>query len=77
MPLENALNIVSEVCGAYRGTRAEHQQIEAAMGSILGTIQANQKELLAARKRIEDLEKPPTEDAPEARPEPIGMTAPE
>lgn len=77
MPLENALHLVSEVCGAFMGNRAQHQQIDAALGSILGTLQANQSELLAARQRIAELEKAVEKPEAEDRSETLGMTTQE
>ena len=39
MPIENALQILANVTGAYRGTRDEHRTIEAALNAVVGALQ--------------------------------------
>ena len=41
MTIENALQILANVTGAYRGTRDEHRTIEAALNAVIGAIQQN------------------------------------
>jgi len=41
MTIENALQILANVTGAYRGTRDEHRTIEAALNSVIGALQQN------------------------------------
>ena len=41
MTIENALQILANVTGAYRGTRDEHRAIEAALNAVIGALQQN------------------------------------
>ena len=41
MTIENALQILANVTGAYRGTRDEHRTIEAALSAVIGALQQN------------------------------------
>ena len=41
MTIENALQILANVTGAYRGTRDEHRTIEAALNAVIGALQQN------------------------------------
>ncbi len=42
MPIENALRILVDVTGAYRGTRDEHRAIDTALNTVIGALQQNQ-----------------------------------
>ena len=42
MTIENALQILANVTGAYRGTRDEHRTIEAALNAVVCALQQNQ-----------------------------------
>lgn len=41
MTIGNALQILANVTGAYRGTRDEHRTIEAALNAVIDAIQQN------------------------------------
>jgi hypothetical protein len=61
MPIENALNVVDEVCAKFMGSRADHQVINAALASITDTIKGLQTEVLDLRnaaKNTADVEPP-------------------
>lgn len=71
VPLENALRIVSEVVASYRGTRADHQMLDTAMGTILGEIKGLQHEVLELRKKVAPR---PSDDSAEVDPDRVGLT---